>query len=153
MAKTTKQSGGAKDTADTQALAESLRDAIGVLVRSVRAQADTPTTAQGETLAALERGGAVSIAALAKSRGVKHQSMRLVVAKLVDSGLLELVTDPDDGRSYLVTLTQKGRAATAAGRTARTQWLTDALTQAMSARELAVLRESIPLLLKIAYFK
>ncbi len=148
-----KQRGGAKGETEVQALADGLRDAIGVLVRSVRAQAETPTTAQGETLAALERGGAVSIAALAKSRGVKHQSMRLVVAKLVDSGFLELITDPDDGRSYLVTLTKKGRAATAASRTARTQWLTDALTETMSTRELAVLRESIPLLLKIAHFK
>ena len=55
---------------------------VGQFVRAVRARAGTPSDAQGETLAFLERAGPVSIAALADGRGVKHQSMRLVTARL-----------------------------------------------------------------------
>jgi DNA-binding MarR family transcriptional regulator len=134
---------------EVQALAENLRDTIGKFVRAVRKQAGTPSTAQGETLAFLERDGPVSIATLAESRGVKHQSMRLVIAKLQESGLVMLLPDPNDGRSYLVTLTKAGMAENAAVRAARTRWLTGVLSTAMSAHERAILREALPLLQKI----
>ncbi len=135
---------------DVQALAEDLRDTIGKFVRAVRSQAGTPTTAQGETLAFLERSGPVSIAALAESRGVKHQSMRRVIARLEESGLIALAPDPKDGRSYRVKLTKEGRAETAAARAARTRWLAQVLATTMNARERAILSRSMPILKRIA---
>lgn len=141
---------GGDDPGDAEALAEELRDTIGRFVRAVRSQAGTPRTAQAETLASLERSGPVSIAALAESRGVKHQSMRLVIAKLEASGLVALAPDPKDGRSYLATITRKGRAETAAARTARTRWLAGAIATTINAHERAVLGECLPILRRIA---
>ncbi len=135
---------------DIPALAEGLRDVIGKFVRAVRTQADTPTIAQAETLAHLERNGPASIAALAETRGVKHQSMRLVVGKLEEDGLVTLVPNPSDGRSSLVKLTKPGYAQNAAARAARTRWLTEVIATQMSSRERAVLAEAIPILQKIS---
>lgn len=130
-------------------LAEALRDTVGKFVRSVRSHAGTPTNAQGETLAFLERSGPVSVAVLAEGRGVKHQSMRLVTAKLEESGLIALAPDPKDGRSNLVTLTKKGYRETAKARSARTRWLAEVLSTKTSARERKVLGESLLILQRI----
>ncbi|MBA5636494.1 MarR family transcriptional regulator [Duganella sp. LX20W] len=134
---------------DVQLLAENMRDTIGNFVRAVRRHAGTPSTAQGETLAFLERSGPVSIAAVAENRGVKHQSMRLVIAKLEESGLVALQQDPQDGRGYLVTLTKAGLAETASARAARTQWLSSVLATTMTPDERAILQQALPILQKI----
>ncbi len=132
-----------------EALAEALRDTVGKFVRSVRAEAGTPTSAQSETLAYLERSGPVSIAALAESRGVKHQSMRLVTSKLEEAGLIAMEPDPKDGRSYLVTLTRQGRHENAKARTARTRWLAEALSHHTSAQEREVLQNALLILQRL----
>lgn len=137
------------DHESVQALAENLRDTIGKFVRAVRSQAGTPTTAQGETLAFLERNGPASIATLAENRGVKHQSMRLVIAKLEENSLITQTPDPKDGRSQLITLTRKGQAENATARKARTLWLSEVLSTRMSARERTLLGEALPILQKI----
>lgn len=134
---------------EMEGLAEALRDTIGKFVRSVRSQAGTPTHAQGETLAFLERSGPASIAVLAENRGVKHQSMRLVTAKLEESGLIVLTPDPEDGRSNLVKLTKKGYSETAKARAARTRWLADVLSTNTNARERKVLGETLQILQRI----
>ena len=130
-------------------LAEALRETVGKFVRSVRAEAGTPTNAQSETLAYLERNGPVSIAVLADSRGVKHQSMRLVTSKLEETGLIAMEPDPKDGRSYLVTLTRQGRQENAQARMARTRWLAEALSQHTSAQEREVLQDALRVLQRI----
>ncbi|MFZ6730874.1 MarR family winged helix-turn-helix transcriptional regulator [Undibacterium sp. Ji42W] len=145
-----KQESVSKAEEDVQVLAENLRDTIGKFVRAVRSQAGTPTTAQGESLAFLERNGPVSIAAMAVNRGVKHQSMRLVIAKLEENKLITLTPDPKDGRSHLVTLTKEGRTENARARAARTVWLTEVLSSNMSASERTLLREALPILQKIS---
>lgn len=134
---------------DVEALAEELRGVVGQFVRAVRARAGTPSDAQGETLAFLERAGPVSIAALADGRGVKHQSMRLVTARLEAEGLIELLEDPQDRRGYLVRLTKKGAAANAAARKARAQWIAAALAATLEPGEMATLKAAVPLLRKI----
>lgn len=135
---------------EIETLAEELRNVVGSLVRSVRTRTSTPTDAQGETLVFLERAGPVSIAALAECRGVKHQSMRLVTAKLKEAGLIELLPDPKDRRSYLVHVTKAGIAATSAARKARALWLAEALASTLSSRELKTLEDAVPLLRRIA---
>jgi len=104
-------------------LAESVRAVVSRLVRAVREHSGTQSNAQNETLGHLERTGPASIATLAAGRAVTHQTMRLIVMKLVDQGLLSLVPDAEDGRAYLVHMTQAGRARLEKDRASRTEWL------------------------------
>jgi DNA-binding MarR family transcriptional regulator len=122
-----------------------LRHAVGRLVRAVRSRSGTATTAQSEVLAQLGRGGPASVTALAQLRAVKHQSMRLVVARLVEQGLLEMLPNPDDGRSQLVALTRIGQDALAAQQAARADYLAGLLGSRLSADERALLAQAVGL--------
>lgn len=134
----------------TTALALQLRATVGQFVRAVRSQSGTSTTAQSEVLGLLARAGPVSVATLAAVRGVKHQSMRLVVARLAELGLLALRPDPDDGRSQLVALTDQGRASVAADQAARGAYLSGILMTRLSAAERAVLAEAVGLIARLS---
>jgi DNA-binding MarR family transcriptional regulator len=124
-------------------LGESIRDVVSRLVKVVRAQSGTQSTAQNETLSLLERFGPVSIATLAVRREVTHQTMRLVVMNLVEQGLVTLTQDAEDRRAYVVDMTDKGRAQTAHERSVRSQWLTDQLLKKTSREERAVLEVAV----------
>ena len=127
-------------------LAEQLRSAVGRFVRAVRSGSETVTTAQGEVMAQLARGGPATVTALALQRGVKHQSMRLIVARLVEQGVLALQTNPHDGRSHLVALTHKGQAQVKAEQAARADYLAHLLASRLSADERYMLGQAIGLL-------
>ena len=131
---------------DVTPLAESLRDVVGRLVRAVRQASGTESSAQGDALAQLDRNGPVSVAVLADSRGVSHQSMRLVVARMEALGQVERRPDPADGRGFLVELTPAGQAEAAAGRQRRTQWLAQAITAQFTQQEQDTLRAAVALL-------
>jgi DNA-binding MarR family transcriptional regulator len=135
---------------DDLALAERLRRAIGDFVRVVRAQADTPTTARLETLDLLDRAGALTTAALAQRRHVKHQSMRLVIEQLERDGLVEKTADPQDRRGQLIVLRLEGRAALAQDRQARALWIATALRDHIGSEGRRDLERAIGLLERLA---
>ncbi|WP_232221485.1 MarR family winged helix-turn-helix transcriptional regulator [Burkholderia sp. WSM2232] len=138
------------DNDEAMRLAESLCDVVGSLVRVVREHSGTRSTAQNETLAHLEQSGPVSISTLAGIRGVTHQTMRLIVMKLVDAGLLSSTQDAEDGRAYLVHLTSSGRAQLRKERKVRADWLTAGLLSKTSVEERRLLGDAILVLRKIA---
>lgn len=72
-----------------------------------------------------------------------------MVAKLDTLGLLARQPDPDDRRSFLISVTDQGRAEMAANRLAGASWLADALASTMSTRELAILAEAVPLMKRL----
>ncbi len=138
---------GAGADAELVALAEELRRTVGDFVRGVRGAADTPSAAWSDTLGELDRRGPMTVAALARLRRVRHQSMRLVVARLEADGLVARTPDASDARGQVVAATEAGRAALAASRAARTRRIADGLRRHASADErravataLAVLR-------------
>lgn len=133
----------------TDELAESLREVVGQLVRSVREKTDTQSNAQSEALAHLYRNGAASVASLAESRGVTHQTMRLVVARLEAAGLVARRPDPTDGRGQLIELTKAGRDAAVEGQRTRAAWLSQAISQSLSADEQDSLSEAIALIRRV----
>jgi DNA-binding MarR family transcriptional regulator len=135
-----------KNDPGTALLAEALRGAVGRFVRAVRSQSGTITTAQSEVLAELARSGPKSVTALAALRAVKHQSMRLVVARLVEQGLLTMQPNPDDGRSQLAALTASGKAQVRAQQGARADHLARLLASRLTADERAVLAQAVQLL-------
>lgn len=131
---------------DTEPLAEALRQAVGRFVRAVRCQSGTATTAQSEVLAQLDRGGPATVTALALLRGVRHQSMRLVVSRLVEQGLLEMRVNPADGRSQLAALTPPGLGQLMAQRAERADYLATLLASRLSEDERLMLGQAIGLL-------
>ena len=137
-------------TAEALALGEELRRVVGTFVRSIRRKAGTPTGSQAETLALLDRQGAMSVADLAAERKVKHQSMRLVVAQLEASGLVARLPNPDDGRSQLVALSDKGRAALAEAREARRREVAALIDTRLTDEERQLLRTAIGLIERLS---
>ncbi len=131
-------------------LAERLRQAVGNFVRAVRARSNTPKTARFETLAFLDREGAMSTAKLAERRNVKHQSMRLVIEQLERGGLIEKAIDERDRRSQLVTLTPQGQTALVGDRQLRTAWMARALQEQVTAEERRILEDAILILERIS---
>ncbi|WP_267425328.1 MULTISPECIES: MarR family winged helix-turn-helix transcriptional regulator [unclassified Curtobacterium] len=128
--------------------ANALRRSIGDSVRAVRRSETTPE-GQIEALGFLARDGAHSIAALARLRRVRHQSMRVTVADLEAQGLVERAPDPADARGVLVSLTPAGLAVVAESRTRRAGRVLAAAEAALTPEERAVLAKTAPVLEKL----
>ncbi|MGN7798842.1 MarR family winged helix-turn-helix transcriptional regulator [Leifsonia sp. 22587] len=79
------------------------------------------TAARWLTLGAVAHGP-LSVAAIARRRGLRRQSAAESVAALERSGLVVRTPDPADARAPLVTLTAEGRAALDRIRPARLAW-------------------------------
>ncbi|PWC37979.1 MarR family transcriptional regulator [Azospirillum sp. TSO35-2] len=135
---------------DATMLSEDLRRTIGNFVRAVRGDANTPRTAQSETLGYLERGGAMNIATLAQLRNVKHQTMRLIVAQLEEAGLVQRSANPADRRSQLFALSNAGREELARERGARGSRIETMIRTQLSREERELLRASIRLLARMS---
>lgn len=118
--------------------ANELRRAIGDSVRAIRRSETTPE-GQIEVLGFLARDGAHSIAALARLRRVRHQTMRTTVADLEAHGLVERAPDPADARGVLVSLTGTGMAMIAESRTRRSARVLAAAQRALTVEEREVL--------------
>jgi DNA-binding MarR family transcriptional regulator len=118
--------------------ANELRRAIGESVRAIRRSETTPE-GQIEVLGFLARDGAYSIAALARLRRVRHQTMRVTVADLERQGLVERAPDPDDARGVLVSLTSAGGRMIDESRVRRSSRLLAAAEHALTEDERRVL--------------
>lgn len=135
---------------DALRLGEDLRRVTGRFVRSIRLQADTPTTSQSETLSLLDREGPLSVADLAIHRKVKHQSMRLVVAQMEANGLVVRTQNPSDGRSQLVSLSVKGQQTLVRSREARRSQIATLIEERLSEEDRHVLRAAIAVIERLA---
>ncbi len=96
--------------------------------------------AQLPVLGALLRHGPLSQKALAEGAMIEQPSMAQLLARMERDGLVSRRADPDDGRSSLITLTEKARDTLPA----LSEALTDGGRQALagfSAEEEDVLRE------------
>ena len=71
--------------------------------------------ARWKVLEILEGKGAIRQKALAQELGFAERSVTQAVESLSGDGLVERMPDPADGRAKLVTLTDEGAAALAAG--------------------------------------
>ena len=94
---------------DRSATAEALRLAIGRSARRLRQQAGqelTPTRAA--LLDTIARDGPVSPSRLAEIERTSRPTITRLVAKLRAQGFVECTPDPDDGRSYQITVSPTG---------------------------------------------
>src|SRR6202012_959999 len=107
------------------AMAEDLRVLAGKLRRRLREEAHVGdfTPSQVQVLALLEREGPATVTALARSQGMRPQSMGETLAVLKAAGFVSGAPDPNDGRQTVLSLTPACQEAIRTGRAAREDWL------------------------------
>jgi DNA-binding MarR family transcriptional regulator len=142
---------GSAGSAKTSALAEDLRLLIGTLKRRLREQGqreDLPPS-QVAVLLRLEKHGPATVSSLARSEGMRPQSMSSAIAALEKLGLVRGAPDPDDGRQTIMSLTDACRERLRTGRAARQDWLSRTLAARLSAREQQELAAAVKLLKRL----
>lgn len=134
---------------ETQQLAEELRKMVSHLVRNVRVSTATVRTSQYETLDLLDSHDALSIADLARLRGVKHQSMRLVINELDAQDLVLRQKSAQDARAQVIVLSDQARAALAAARQQRADWLAARINETLDQQDRDDLQKGLAALRKL----
>jgi DNA-binding MarR family transcriptional regulator len=133
------------------ALAQDLRALLGKLKRRLREQshAGDLTPSQVSVLLRLEKDGPATVSSLARSEGMRPQSMGPVIAALEGAGLVSGAPDPTDGRQTLLSLTDACRQWAQEGRAARQDWLTRAIQVRLSPHEQDELAAAVELLMRL----
>ncbi len=135
-------------TTRASTLAQNLRAQLGRLKRRLRDQAGVGdlTPSQVSVLLRLEKDGPATASSLARSEGMRPQSMSAVIAALEDAGLVSGAPDQTDRRQTLLSLTKACRQWVQKGRAARQDWLTRTIEARLSPKEQNQLAASIELL-------
>ena len=137
--------------ASALALAEQVRGLAGKLKRRLREHGSLGdlTPSQVAVLAHLERDGPRTVGSLARTEGVRPQSMGATTAVLQAAGLIEGTPDPNDGRQTILALTAACRERVAASRAAREDWLCRTISAELSPDERDQLAAGLALLNRI----
>jgi DNA-binding MarR family transcriptional regulator len=108
-----------------------LMQAVGLLVRRVRAASASHELSWTESvvMARLAKDGPATTADLARSEGMKPQSMGTTIAALEEMGIVERKPHPTDGRQVNIQLTAKGAALRKSAKDAKLTWLMQAIAQ------------------------
>ena len=135
----------------TGRLAADLRLALVRVVRRVRVEKSDDALSDGQyaVLAALDRHGALTSAALAEHERVRPPSMTRTVACLLDAGLVDRTAHPEDGRAQMIALTPTGQSAVDETRRLRDDWLGRRLAE-LDEADLAVLARATDILNRVA---
>lgn len=133
------------------ALAEELRAFASKLKRKLREQgsAGDLTPSQSSALVRLEKEGPMTTSALARSEGMRPQSMGALLAALEAMGLVSGMPDPSDGRQTILSLTDRCRTLIQEGRAARQDWLSRTVEARLSPEEQAEALSAIRLLKRL----
>nr|WP_252263465.1 MarR family transcriptional regulator [Paracidobacterium acidisoli] len=107
------------------------------------------TPSQISVLLRLEQDGSTTVSSLARTEGMRPQSMSAVVAPLQESGLVRGIPDPGDGRQTLMSLTPRCLKLLQEGRAARQDWLTMRISQKLSVQEQEKLQAALALLTRL----
>jgi DNA-binding MarR family transcriptional regulator len=137
---------------DVSEIAGALRVSVGLVLRKLR-QAPFEgelTVAESSALSRLERGGPATSSDLARLERISPQSMGVIVAALLDRGLIERSRDPGDGRRIVLSITEAGRHTMHDKRGARTEHIAAALRDGFSGDELRQLESATALLERLA---
>ncbi|MBA8989582.1 MarR family winged helix-turn-helix transcriptional regulator [Curtobacterium pusillum] len=137
-------------TTHPDALAEELRESIGRIVRATRALTDGLPQTQSASLGLLDRQGPMTIAELARARGVKHQGQSRTVAELEERGFVVRGVADGDRRVSVIRLTDAGRDVMLRERRARAGTFASVIDSDLSDAERAVLAQVPELLHRIA---
>ncbi|BAM88074.1 MarR family transcriptional regulator [Bradyrhizobium oligotrophicum S58] len=134
-----------------RALAGELRAVAGKLKRRLREQADAGDLppSQVSVLLRLEKDGPATASSLARTEGMRPQSMGPIIAALERAGLVRGSPDPGDGRQTILSLTEACRIWIDEGRAARQDWLSRTIAARLSPAEQQQLASTIALLRRL----
>jgi DNA-binding MarR family transcriptional regulator len=90
-------------------------------------------------LSVIDKGGPISVTALAEREMVRPATMSRMVTALAEEGLVKRSDDKTDGRGVLVSVTPKGRRTYQRAQEQRLQHFAEAL-DSLSADQLAAMR-------------
>jgi DNA-binding MarR family transcriptional regulator len=132
-------------------LAGELRALAGKLKRRLREQADAGDLppSQVSVLLRLEKDGPATASSLARTEGMRPQSMGPIIAALESAGLVRGSPDPADGRQTILSLTEACRNWIDEGRAARQDWLSRTIAARLSSAEQQQLASAIALLRRL----
>src|SRR3954454_24847502 len=133
------------------ALAGSLRDAVGRLVRRMRAERAPTELSLGQwaALRTLERHGPMTPGELAAHEKVQPPSVTKIVARLEQHGYVTRTPDPVDRREGVVAASPDGRSLLADTRRRKDRWLSQRLA-GLDPAERAALAGALPVLEKLS---
>jgi DNA-binding MarR family transcriptional regulator len=101
---------GSDATPDAE-LASRLRLAITRTARRLRQEAGTDLSpSQVAALATIDRHGPLAPSELAERERIRRPTATRVLGRLVETGLVDRIPDPADGRSAIVSMSAEGRA-------------------------------------------
>jgi DNA-binding MarR family transcriptional regulator len=124
-------------------LAQTLRELAMSFVREAP-RSSLSRTAAG-TLSRLDVHGPLRVTALSELETVTQPAMTGLVQRLESAGLVERLTDPDDGRASLIAITDSGHESLMARRRQQDAAIATRLAQ-LSPDELATLVAAAPAL-------
>jgi DNA-binding MarR family transcriptional regulator len=138
-------------SSDAYVLAGDLRALAGKLKRRLREQADAGdlTPSQVAVLLRLEKDGPATASSLARSEGMRPQSMGPIIAALEGAALIRGSPHPTDGRQTILSLTDACRRWVDEGRAARQDWLSRTIEARFSAEERQQLAAAVALLRRL----
>ena len=114
--------------------------------RRLRQEAEAGVTpSQLSALATLDRRGPLALRDLAASERVSSSTLTRIVAALESENLITRITDPDDRRCNLVSVTPAGAELLTSARDKGTQLLADRVA-ALSTADADVLAAALPVL-------
>lgn len=130
--------------------AAGLRLTIGRLAKVIRGHASAGLTpSQISAMATLEELGQIRISDLAGHEVVSAPVATRICSSLEDLGHIKRITDPQDKRACLVTLTKKGERSLQSLWEERTLGI-NARVQRLSKSEISILNSALPILDKLA---
>jgi DNA-binding MarR family transcriptional regulator len=94
-------------------------------------------------LATVAKKGPIRLADLAQVEMVSAPSITRVVAELETRGLVARSADPDDGRAYLMQVTEAGMAAVLRARAARAEVMAELLAE-LAPADVAAIADALP---------
>jgi DNA-binding MarR family transcriptional regulator len=107
------------------------------------------TPSQTAVLLRLEKDGAATVSNLARTEGMRPQSMSAIVTPLQELGLVSGAPDPRDGRQILMSLSPKCLRWMQEARTAKQDWLTTTIARKLSIHEQEKLQGALALLARL----
>ena len=123
-----------------------LRLAVTRTARRLRQEAGGELSpSQSAALATIERHGPLTPSDLAAREQVRRPTTTRIIACLEESGLVERMPDPADGRSALIAATASGRALMRRLRTRKTAYLARRM-EGLDPEELAALERAAEIL-------
>jgi DNA-binding MarR family transcriptional regulator len=135
-------------------VASAVQAAVRLLVQRLRqtprVEGDDLTSSETSALARLDRGGPTTSTELARLERISPQSIGATVAALEERGLVARQADPADGRRAILSVTGAGQELLGRRRSARSELLSQALTNNFTRAELKQLQTAAPLIERLA---